>query len=318
MPDVEMISVYGKIVQETDKAILLDLNIGDEPVWLPKSEIEYCGDVDDETEVSMPDWLAAEKSLSDGDGFPCDSPTNQENQEAEEEPDEPEASTVPGDTNWLGQETITVSEQLTTEEKSEYAEEMASLDKEIEDLEDERDRISKSLKKQIDGLEDERRRLSKVVREGEAVREVFCDKIADYNTLEIVWTDAMPPHEEISRRKMTESERQPPLIMNEKPEPDLDPAEGEEGQAEGMEDVTLSGTVKKITENELDGRDITIDFDGITRTIHDEEVEWEGHIHVGDTAAFTMYRAYAIVLGLIVDDETPQEPTSQEELAEAV
>ena len=191
--EIEMICIYGKIQQETEKAILLDCNAGSEPVWLPKSEIDYLGDVGDETGVFLPDWLAEEKGLEVDDAYPL----------VEVNSERPDASAMPGDTNWLGQETITVSEQLTTEEKSEYAEEMAALDKEIEDLEDERDRISKSLKKQIDGLEDERRRLSKVVREGEATREVFCDKIADFSTCEIVWTDAMPPHEEISRRKMT-------------------------------------------------------------------------------------------------------------------
>ena len=193
------ITVYGEIVKETNDAILLTIDDEDEAVWLPKSQIEYYGDVGDEVEVNIPEWLADEKCLSDGVGLVC--------LQQGDEDTEPGASTVPGDTNWLGQETITVSEQLTTAEKSEYAEEMAALDKEIEELEDERDKISKSLKKQIDAKENERRDLSKIVRDGQATREVFCDKGADYNTLEIVWTDAMPPHEEVSRRKMTEEAR---------------------------------------------------------------------------------------------------------------
>lgn len=131
---------------------------------------------------------------------------------------EPGASTVPGDRHWLKQETITVTQQLTQKEKAEYAEEMAQLDNEIEELEDERDSVMKSLKKQIDAKEDERRKLSKVVRCGNEEREIYCDKLADYNTCEMVWTDAHPPHDEVKRQKMTAEERQLPLEKKAKPD----------------------------------------------------------------------------------------------------
>lgn len=131
---------------------------------------------------------------------------------------EPGASTVPGDRHWLKQETITVTQQLTQKEKAEYAEEMAQLDNEIEELEDERDSVMKSLKKQIDAKEDERRKLSKVVRCGSEEREIYCDKLADYNTCEMVWSDAHPPHDEVKRQKMTSEERQLPLEKKVKPD----------------------------------------------------------------------------------------------------
>ncbi|MDR1659809.1 MAG: hypothetical protein LBR94_05650, partial [Desulfovibrio sp.] len=77
----------------------------------------------------------------------------------EDEP-EPGASTVPNDRHYLTSEKITVTQNLTEKEKAEYADEMAKLDAEIEELEVERDTTSKSLKKRIDAKEDERRKMS--------------------------------------------------------------------------------------------------------------------------------------------------------------
>ncbi|MBO5491114.1 MAG: hypothetical protein J5960_06800, partial [Desulfovibrio sp.] len=63
----KMLTVYGDIVQETEDAILL--NVEGEEHWLPKSQIEYIGERGDtDVEVSIPDWLADERALSDGDG----------------------------------------------------------------------------------------------------------------------------------------------------------------------------------------------------------------------------------------------------------
>lgn len=72
LPEPEMWEVRGEIVQETEDAILLVVG-GDDVVdsldyWLPKSQIEYDGERGDVVTVSVPDWLAEEKGLSDGDG----------------------------------------------------------------------------------------------------------------------------------------------------------------------------------------------------------------------------------------------------------
>ncbi len=67
-PEPEMITVYGDIVQETEDAILVDCGT-DEAVWLPKSQIEYDGERGDtDVEISLPDWLAEDKGLVDGQG----------------------------------------------------------------------------------------------------------------------------------------------------------------------------------------------------------------------------------------------------------
>lgn len=170
-----------------------------------------------------------------------------EQAEAEEtaaaEPDtedtEPGASLVPNDKHWLKQETVTVTQELTQKEKAEYADCMANLDNEIQELEAERDRISKSLKKRIDAMEEERRQLSKVVREGKEEREIFCDKCADYNACEMVWTDAHPPHDEVKRQKMTSEERQFPL--EKKSRPDAQPQATEVQPSEDVAEAAPEG-----------------------------------------------------------------------------
>lgn len=112
---------------------------------------------------------------------------------------------------WLKEEHITVSQPLSESEKARYAEEMAALDKEIEELEDERSDVSSRLKKQIDAKEQERREMSAHVNDGE-MRTISCDCLKDYNTGEIVWTEAYPPYNEVQRRKMTREEMQPSLL----------------------------------------------------------------------------------------------------------
>lgn len=67
-PEPEMFTIYGDIIQETEDAILLACN-GDE-VWLAKSQIEYAGERGDtDVEVTLPDWLAEDKCLVDGQGY---------------------------------------------------------------------------------------------------------------------------------------------------------------------------------------------------------------------------------------------------------
>lgn len=72
-PEPEMWTVQGDIVQETEDAILLQVNGAD--YWLPKSQIEYEGQRDDtDVKVTLPDWLAEDKGLSDGEGVTADAP----------------------------------------------------------------------------------------------------------------------------------------------------------------------------------------------------------------------------------------------------
>lgn len=67
-PEPEMFTVCGDIVQETEDAILL--MCAGEKVWLPKSQIEYVGERDDtNVEVTLPDWLAEDQGLVDGQGY---------------------------------------------------------------------------------------------------------------------------------------------------------------------------------------------------------------------------------------------------------
>ena len=64
--EVEMLTIHGDIVQETEDAILVDCG-ADKPVWLAKSQIAYTGARDDlDVEIRLPDWMAEEKGVKDG------------------------------------------------------------------------------------------------------------------------------------------------------------------------------------------------------------------------------------------------------------
>ena len=143
------------------------------------------------------------------------------------------ASTIPNDRHWLGQETITVTQELTQKEKAEYAEEMAAASGEKDRLEAELDGIKKQYKRLIDAEDSKISTAAKIVREGKEEREIFCDKLADYNTCEIVWTDAHGENEEVKRRKMTAEEKQLPLEKRTKP--DQTPQDPAQPEAEGAE-----------------------------------------------------------------------------------
>lgn len=61
--------IGGTFLQETDEAILLDVD-GDE-IWLPKSQLEYYDKAErgGYIEAEVPDWLCDQKGLHDGDGI---------------------------------------------------------------------------------------------------------------------------------------------------------------------------------------------------------------------------------------------------------
>lgn len=56
----DLVDISGELRHETDKAFLFWDGGNDEPVWLPKSQVEW-----DETGkiMTMPEWLALEKGL---------------------------------------------------------------------------------------------------------------------------------------------------------------------------------------------------------------------------------------------------------------
>lgn len=63
----DTITISAEILQETDEAILISTT--GEDTWLPKSQIDYAGDRGDVVDIEIPEWLADEKGLSDGDGM---------------------------------------------------------------------------------------------------------------------------------------------------------------------------------------------------------------------------------------------------------
>lgn len=94
-PEPEMWAVRGEIVQETEDAILLDVE-GTEH-WLPKSQIEYDGERGDVVDVELPDWLAEDKCLVDGEGIHTPpAPTPADNGAPQDDPGVPDDNTAPG------------------------------------------------------------------------------------------------------------------------------------------------------------------------------------------------------------------------------
>lgn len=64
----DMITIHADILQVTDAAVLV--NCDDREIWLPLSQIDFAGEKGDtNTPISLPEWLAAEKGLSDRDGM---------------------------------------------------------------------------------------------------------------------------------------------------------------------------------------------------------------------------------------------------------
>ena len=234
----KMITVHGEIVQETEDEILVRCDNESDGAWLPKSQIEYDGARGDTgVVIEMPEWLADDKGFFDGMGRPQAKASEDNWIPAEQVDASPDVSSEESDSpsgkrvfaagvKWIKEEIITYTQPLNEAEKAKYADQMAALDERIEALEDERSEVSSRLKKLIDAKEEERRELARSVRSGKEEREAFCDCLKDYNTEEMVWTEAEPPHREIMRRKMTYEERQPKLLEYEEKLEKSAPAEG--------------------------------------------------------------------------------------------
>ncbi len=59
--NTEQIEITVEILRESDRAILV--SDGDVQEWLPKSQIEYEGEVGQTVVVTIPTWLAQDKNL---------------------------------------------------------------------------------------------------------------------------------------------------------------------------------------------------------------------------------------------------------------
>lgn len=84
----DIVTIYADILQVTDAAVLADC--AGEEVWLPLSQVDFFGEKGDVGVImTLPEWLADEKGLSDGDGVRRGAvpPSNEsESSSAEEEP----------------------------------------------------------------------------------------------------------------------------------------------------------------------------------------------------------------------------------------
>lgn len=109
---------------------------------------------------------------------------------------------------YVREEVITVTDPLTDAERLEYGQEMADSLAKIEEYEDALDAERKRYKRLIEEQEKIAQSAAKLYREGKAEREVHCDLIKDWDTCEMVWFEAEPPHREVLRRPMTAEERQ--------------------------------------------------------------------------------------------------------------
>lgn len=67
------VTIYAEILQTTDSAVLI--RCGESELWLPLSQIpDFNAERGDtNVEITIPEWLAEEKGLSEGDGAPLES-----------------------------------------------------------------------------------------------------------------------------------------------------------------------------------------------------------------------------------------------------
>lgn len=67
------VTIYAEILQPTDSAVLI--RCGESELWLPLSQIpDFNAERGDtNVEIAIPEWLAEEKGLSEGDGAPLES-----------------------------------------------------------------------------------------------------------------------------------------------------------------------------------------------------------------------------------------------------
>lgn len=119
--------------------------------------------------------------------------------------------------HYMGRESIPVTHHFTEDELKGFAQEMAHAQSEAEKLEDEKKQIADSYKRRLDVETKKVSIAASKYRSGKETVHVYCNKVADYETGEIQWTDP-DTGEILQRRRMTDEERQIPLVMEHEPD----------------------------------------------------------------------------------------------------
>lgn len=276
------VTIYAEILQITDSAVLIRCE--DNIVWLPLSQMPDFAAERGDTDVALtiPEWLAEEKGLDEGDGALAPTEPVRDCSTCGNLPLEWEArmeygrltllcpichertpygldcalcaTTLPatpapciectrnpglsedlsiglsdrwerrkrtfGDKiTWHREEHILIAQPLTEREKLDYGQEMADALAKIEEYEAELDGQRKYYKRLIEQQEKIAKDAATLYRDGKEEREIFCDCLKDWNTFEMVWTEAEPPYAEVQRRPMTPEEKRPSLLdYDHKPE----------------------------------------------------------------------------------------------------
>lgn len=276
------VTIYAEILQITDSAVLIRCD--DNELWLPLSQMPDFAAERGDTDVALtiPEWLAEEKGLDEGDGALSPTEPVRDCSTCGNLPLEWEArmeygrltllcpichertpygldcalcaTTLPatpapciectrnpglsedlsiglsdrwerrkrtfGDKiTWHREEHILIAQPLTEREKLDYGQEMADALAKIEEYEAELDGQRKYYKRLIEQQEKIAKDAATLYRDGKEEREIFCDCLKDWNTFEMVWTEAEPPYAEVQRRPMTPEEKRPSLLdYDHKPE----------------------------------------------------------------------------------------------------
>lgn len=118
--------------------------------------------------------------------------------------------------HYMGRESVPVTHVYTEEELRGFAQEMAMGLKEAADVEREKKGTNELFKERLAKAEGKAAVAGDRYRDGKETVYVHCNKVADYDTGEILWMDP-DSGEIVQRRKMTDEERQVPLICQDAP-----------------------------------------------------------------------------------------------------
>lgn len=132
--------------------------------------------------------------------------------------------------HYMGRESIPMTHHFTEEELRGFAQEMAGGLEEAGKIEREKKAASEDFKERLAKAEGGAILASGKYRAGKETIYVHCNKVADYGTGEIMWTDP-DSGEVIQRRRMTDEERQVPIMM--------EPVPAEEGDYPGESRVVV-------------------------------------------------------------------------------